>query len=113
QSSKEPDAVVAMHHGVAELQVAQIGEKGFGRTRTGDAGPLLLPEDFFLGIDGETWLAQPKSGGNLCGERDDRRLPDNGGERQTVLGSEPSELLASSRRLASDEDLLSGLERPG
>ena len=75
QTLEEPDAVVAMHDRVVELQVAQVGEKSFGRPTAGDGGALLLSEDLALGIDRGARLAQPEPARDLGGQRDDRLYP--------------------------------------
>src|SRR5213078_2147586 len=75
QTLEEPDAVVAMHDRVVELQVTQVGEKSFGRPTAGDGGALLLSEDLALGVDRGARLAQPEPGRDLGGQRDDRSRP--------------------------------------
>ena len=112
QTLEEADAVVAVDDRVAQLQVAQVREERLGRAAPGDRGPLFLPEDLALRVEGEGRLTQPEPGGDLPGHADENALAALGGDVQAVLEREPAQLLGPARGLDGDEDLLAGGERP-
>ncbi len=111
QALEEADAVVAVHDGVPELQVAEIGQKRLGGPLAPRHGGPLLAEDLGLGVNRDARRPQPEAGGDLR-----RRDAQRAGlawrrDRDLVLAREPAHLLFASGRPRRDENLLARLER--
>ena len=112
QSLEAADAVVRVHHRVAELQVPQVGEERLARLAARGGRAALLAEDLLLRVDRQARFPQPEPGRDLRGDRDDDARVALGGDVEPVLEGEPLQLLDAARRPRRDEDLLAGLRAP-
>ncbi len=111
QALEESDAVVAVHDGVAQFQVAQVRQEGFREAPAGRRGRLLLAEDLALRVEREPRGAEAETRRDLGREHDERsRLP-VGGDRDLVLAGEAAGLLGPSGRAGREEHLLAARER--
>src|SRR5262249_45300097 len=108
QALEKSDPVVAMHDGVAELQVSQVGEKRLRRASARRPRFLLFAEDLAFRVDGDGRLPQTEARRDLRRDGDHRSLAPLRGNVEPVFQSEAFQLFGPAGRGNRNEDLRAG-----